>query len=104
MSTAPGEKLNAAGELLPECLCPCCSKVLDAATAVDPKDVSRPQAGDYSVCFGCGSFLRFQPDGRLRLLTMTEMALLDDDSRNELMKVRRSVVRFKIHQALSSNG
>lgn len=41
---------------MPSCFCPVCFKLLDAVTAFD--DTS-PDPGNYTVCFGCASVLRF---------------------------------------------
>lgn len=41
--------------------CWACAKVTDAATAVIGEDTV-PQAGDLSICFGCGEFAIFTGD------------------------------------------
>jgi hypothetical protein len=74
--------------------CPTCNEVLDAATRSDGGD-AMPSAGDYSVCFYCGSFLTFLPDMQLRLLSVEEVAALDDETRIAMVRAREVTTRTR---------
>jgi len=39
--------------------CPNCNCLLDGATSTNKEQEGGPQAGDFSLCFDCGSALRF---------------------------------------------
>ncbi len=95
----PRDVLNAEGDILPSSFCPSCGQNLDAATAVDPLDKARPKPGDYSVCLDCTSFLRFTDDYTVRLMTEAEVASMDDENRNLLVRVRKRIQQVKAHQA-----
>ena len=49
----------------------------------------KPKQDDVSVCYHCTSFLAFNPDLSLRLLTEEEIGDLDDEIRNALIAYRR---------------
>lgn len=49
-------------------LCPGCGAKLNAA-APSIDDPSGPRVGDYSMCFYCGEYLRFDDDMRLQVLS-----------------------------------
>ena len=55
---------------VPESACPVCSRRLDAVThdPVNPT-ISRPRAGDYTICRYCSAWLIFDHDLQVRLMT-----------------------------------
>lgn len=87
MSELPSCRTDHEGKELPSCACPACAKELNAATPT--KGEGMPKPGDYSLCFGCGSFLVFQQDLTVRLLTIEEIETMDDENRNDLVRCRR---------------
>jgi hypothetical protein len=94
----PPECFSAAGEVLPPNTCPSCRHELDAATAVDPSDNSRPSPGHWTVCVHCTSFLVFGDDFALRLASVEEVAEMADEHRNLLLRVRRRIQEFIAHE------
>lgn len=62
--------------------CPQCKHVIDAHS--DPSnDRNSPDAGDFSVCLYCGSYLVFKEDLKLRLATDEEIL----EAPNELLTI-----------------
>jgi hypothetical protein len=51
--------------------CPACSRKIDDATSADRKD-AKPEVGDFSLCWYCGTLLRFVAVHPLRCRIMTE--------------------------------
>jgi hypothetical protein len=65
---------------------PCCGYAVDSATIVGA-DTVRPQAGDFSVCLRCGTWLRFADDvGALRMLTAEDWLDIDEPNHALLTK------------------
>lgn len=58
-------------------ICPVCSYITNRAAAVD--DQVPPKPGDYSICFNCTSFVTFDDDMRIVLLTDNEIAQMPFD-------------------------
>jgi hypothetical protein len=55
--------------------CPACGRPNDAATSVYVPEESAPEAGDYSICWGCGALAIFTGRGlELRNPTDAEAA------------------------------
>jgi hypothetical protein len=50
-----------------------------------------PEPGDMSVCIGCASFLQFNDDLTVRLMTDADVAELPDDIRIQAMRARRVI-------------
>lgn len=73
-------------------VCPVCNRSNNAVTATDGTDKG-PVAGDLSVCFGCGSFLKFDIDLTQREMTLEEIGQLLDSERINLQRARAFVVR-----------
>jgi hypothetical protein len=72
-------------------LCPVCSYFVNAATTVT--GVTRPAPGDFTVCWGCGTVLRF--DSRLRpvQLTNADWMDVDFDRATLILGLQKSILR-----------
>src|SRR6185503_11556407 len=87
----PEQKLDAAGNPLPEVRCPVCNEKHDAATsAVDSNgavipDSARPKPGDLAVCFYCAALLQFTPDMGIALVDITS---LDEDTQFQVRRIQ----------------
>ena len=53
------------------------------------KTMRPPQAGDYSICFGCTTILMFDAQLQLRRLTDAELAAVPPDCRRAQQTLRR---------------
>ena len=74
---------------MPPCPCPACGKKLDAATKLN--DTDQPRAGDFSICFHCGVYLRFNEDSTtLRVATVDDFRKLSTGQ----MLVMRAAARL----------
>jgi hypothetical protein len=82
------------GHRVKESQCPTCKKVLSAAAEIHGGN-AQPKPGDLSVCFYCGSFIRFMPDMQLRLMTIEEIAEWDDNTRIAMMRMRQEALEFR---------
>lgn len=69
--------------------CPSCLSPLNAAG--HKADQPGPSPGDAAICMSCGSFLMFETDLKVRLMTEAEVMELPDDARNELVRTRRKI-------------
>jgi len=58
--------------------CPACSRKIDAATAVQ-EDRAKPIVGDFSICWYCGTLLRFIGVNPLECRIMTDLDRKDID-------------------------
>jgi len=74
---------------LPQDRCPVCEKDLDATTSIDHD--SKPTTGDITVCLYCASFLMFNNNLTLRLITEQEMGDPSDTNREILITSRRII-------------
>lgn len=72
---------------MPKDRCPVCAHGFDDAT--DAFGNRRPKPGDLSMCIQCGSFLEFRFDLTTRELTLADVAVLPDEVRIKLQRVRR---------------
>lgn len=70
--------------------CPICGKNIDAASNVYDDNLT-PKEHDLSVCIYCGSFNFYNADLSLRAASDEEIAELDDDNRNEIIRMRRAI-------------
>jgi hypothetical protein len=71
----------------PERPAPCCGAPLDSATVVGADESVRPDAGDFSICFACGAWLRFtDAEGGMRLLDADDVLDIDNETRAMLTK------------------
>lgn len=67
--------------------CPTCDANLNGATHSDDEAIS-PRPGDYSMCWYCGEYLRFDDDMQLRLLTSKDIV---EAPLTELAEMRRYI-------------
>jgi hypothetical protein len=70
--------------------CPICAKALDVATG--RADTVTPKPGDFTLCDGCGSVLRFAEDMQLRATTQADLAEMPEElqgMRQRWLKSRR---------------
>lgn len=67
--------------------CPACKTKLSAASG--PYGLQQPRPGDLSLCLKCLAWLRFNQDMTMRLLTLSEIELLDDGTKQLLNKLGR---------------
>lgn len=84
---------------LAEHSCPCCGKIIDAASVLGEEKVT-PRPGDISFCLYCGQLLTF--DDELVPKEATEAVLddLDDEDRKtfaRMRKAQRDVAGFTIN-------
>jgi len=71
--------------------CPNCGKDIDSATGMD-KGVP-PNPGDLSVCLYCASFLVFNDDLSVRMITLEEVGDLAVEERSQLVMIRDEIRR-----------
>jgi hypothetical protein len=65
---------------------------LDSATIVGEDESIKPEAGDYSVCINCGTWLRFtDATGGMRLVDPDDLLDMPDDVHAMLTKARAAV-------------
>jgi hypothetical protein len=64
--------------------CPTCGKTLDVTHS--RVEQPSPQAGDFTICLGCGSVLRFDSELLLRAVAEAE---IPDDVRIQLEPMRQ---------------
>jgi hypothetical protein len=70
--------------------CPVCE--VEFYTAINPfENANLIEAGDIGVCFKCASFLIFEDDFSLRLLSQDEIGSLPSDMRSQLIKSRKLI-------------
>ena len=78
----------------PQIVCPGCQGVCMRFESPSSPG-AKPKAGDITICRGCASFLRFTSETTLRLAETAEIALMSDEDRNALVRVRREIERRK---------
>ena len=74
--------------------CPVCNERLDGATVIDHSHAI-PRPGDITVCFGCASFLTYQPNMDLRLLTELEVYGLDTHAKALMIEMRKRIREYR---------
>jgi hypothetical protein len=55
----------------------------------DPNGMQRPAPGDTAICLHCSTWLRLNGDLTMRLLTQSDLDLLDDGTRKILTRLGR---------------
>lgn len=76
----------------PEHHCPSCNASIDAISDSSNEDKT-PKPGDISVCLYCGSFLILLENFKPRLMFLNEIEILDDETRIQLIRIRRAIQR-----------
>lgn len=86
-------RLKPNGERLPESGCPACGERLNATASTNTPENpgKRPEPGDITLCGHCGSWLWFNEDYSMRLMTPQEAAALPDDVRTHMAKLRAAI-------------
>lgn len=70
--------------------CPQCSKILDAATSAKGDSLVTPAEGDLSVCFYCGTLLKFGWEG-MEYIEEKDLQAIHPDDRRLLEKLREQI-------------
>lgn len=71
--------------------CPYCDKNLDSAICSDGSE-ERPLEGDYTICFGCMEFCKFDKNLNLKKVNIKKISKQDIC---ELLKMREKLVLAK---------
>lgn len=77
--------------------CPVCNTYLDAAANSDGSG-SIPSPGDLSICIECLSYLRYQEDLSLKLLTDDELIALSSEELYSITQARNYFQRVKANK------
>jgi hypothetical protein len=72
-----------------EAECPTCHYYIAAHRQMNGRKKDMPHHEDVTVCPQCTSFLKYNKDLTLHLLTAEEIATLSDAMRNTLFRLRR---------------
>lgn len=74
-------------------ICPHCKVVMNATQGVDESGLHeiKPGAGDYSLCAGCLSFLKFNERVELVAMDIADVAAMPDGERITLTKIRKVI-------------
>jgi len=75
---------------VPECICPHCKAKLDAVHGQE-----MPKEGDLSICVYCSTFLVFDKNLKLSILSKKEWNKLDEDTRVALNEAREANNRLR---------
>lgn len=90
---------------VPECACPTCGHAFNDATGFgSTAEHEQPEPGDISICIACASFLRFNDDLSLRMMTEPEVGELSDHTRSELMRMRRVLFNLNAAEAAKAGA
>lgn len=76
---------------MPECYCPCCNRLIDAATPVVEDEQITPRPEDVTICFYCATFLVYKDDLTMREINSEEIGNLPSEIRQQLVKARKSI-------------
>lgn len=74
--------------------CPCCGHVMNAVTGAEGESES-PNPGDVSVCIECTSYLIFDHDLKLQVMTVDEVCELDSEVLYTLTATRNHINKLK---------
>lgn len=77
-----------------ESSCPVCKEKLDAASNAEVSDQSPPECGDVSICFYCASYLIFDEDLTLQLLSEEDLLELPDETFHLLSRMRKEIKKL----------
>ncbi len=82
-------------------VCPVCKVKLDAAMETSCADETiQPRPDDYTVCAYCASFLVYENDMSLRVLTQDEIGDMPSDIRSMLTQARKCVEELRDSRGL----
>lgn len=73
--------------------CPTCGRGNDAASQL-PAGAEPPQAGDWSLCWGCGAVAVFTGEG-VNVRPCTDEELVESTKDKELARLRREMRAFQ---------
>lgn len=73
-----------------ESLCPVCKERLDAASNAY-QETSPPECGDVSICIYCASYLIFDENLSLQLLSVEDLLQLPDKILQQLTRARKEL-------------
>jgi hypothetical protein len=71
--------------------CVACFHKLEATTATAGDLDAKPNPGDFTICFYCGTPMRFGATLQLQGVTPQELDELPDEDRRSLLRVMRAV-------------
>ena len=77
--------------------CPKCNYDLQCHTSIFDEDL-KPKKGDYSVCFKCGTILKFKGDMNLEIVSTVEIVRLylsDINLFGKLYKIRDEIINYQ---------
>ena len=74
--------------------CPQCGSVINAARGCGDDADKSPDPGDVSICVVCGSYLIFDDNIKVRLMTVDEVCELDNELLYALTTARNEIIRF----------
>lgn len=77
---------------VPECECPNCHKILDAASTPGTPDL-QATPGDLSVCAYCGSFHEFDSDMKIVLFPDEKLFDIPDGLRLQMVRTRKAILQ-----------
>lgn len=72
-------------------ICPNCKSVLNTCTGVNSDQ--NPSPGDITICFYCGSVLKFNDDMTLLELTTEDYVTMPKDALFEIIMVQQQIIK-----------
>jgi len=79
--------------------CPNCNYIIDRASSIDSE--RKPTKGDLSVCFNCGTFLIFNRDLTVSMLSHDKFTKLDLSTKQAMLKAKLGIL--EVHQDENQN-
>jgi hypothetical protein len=86
---------TARSTVIPEQNCPACAKPISTASHLT--EAVSPKPGDFTICFNCGTVLRFRRELRIAPTTEDDMRRFmrrQPDAWRELVRLQRSILAF----------
>lgn len=74
---------------------PCCGYMVDHATVIGERYPVVPKPGDFSVCIGCGGWLRYIEDGATRLFDAEDILDLDAEQISLLRRATAAIAELR---------
>lgn len=72
-------------------ICPNCKSVLNACTGVNSEQ--NPSPGDITICFYCGSVLKFSDDMTLVEPTIDDYVAMPKDGLFEIIMIQQQIIK-----------